>query len=65
MQLGAQLKVGLLHINDQTVNDETVNPFGGFGASGNATRIGGPANPDEFTQWQWMTIQPEAPHYPF
>ncbi|TPT53249.1 benzaldehyde dehydrogenase [Acinetobacter baumannii] len=65
MQLGAQLKVGLLHINDQTVNDETVNPFGGFGASGNGTRIGGPANVDEFTQWQWMTVQAEAPHYPF
>jgi benzaldehyde dehydrogenase (NAD) len=65
MQLGAQLNVGLLHINDQTVNDETINPFGGFGASGNATRIGGPANPDEFTQWQWMTIQAEAPRYPF
>ena len=65
MQLGAQLKVGLLHINDQTVNDETVNPFGGFGASGNGTRIGGPANADEFTQWQWMTVQAQAPHYPF
>ena len=65
MQLGAQLKVGLLHINDQTVNDETVNPFGGFGASGNGTRIGGPANVDEFTQWQWMTVQAQAPHYPF
>lgn len=64
MQLGQQLNVGLLHINDQTVNDEVVNPFGGFGASGNATRIGGPANADEFTQWQWMTIQPQAPHYP-
>lgn len=65
MQLGVQLKVGLLHINDQTVNDETVNPFGGFGASGNGTRIGGPANADEFTQWQWMTVQAQAPHYPF
>lgn len=65
MQLGSKLKVGLLHVNDQTVNDETINPFGGFGASGNGTRIGGAANPDEFTQWQWMTIQPEAPHYPF
>ena len=65
MQLGQQLNVGLLHINDQTVNDETVNPFGGFGASGNGTRIGGPANADEFTQWQWMTVQAQAPHYPF
>jgi len=46
------------------VNDETLNPFGGFGASGNGTRIGGPANIDEFTQWQWMTIQSQAPLYP-
>lgn len=65
IELGNQLKVGLLHINDQTVNDETVNPFGGFGASGNGTRIGGAANLDEFTQWQWMTIKTQAPHYPF
>lgn len=65
MKIGEQLRVGLLHINDQTVNDTVVNPFGGFGASGNGTRIGGSANLDEFTQWQWMTIHPDAPHYPF
>lgn len=65
MKVAQSLKVGLLHINDQTVNDETLNPFGGFGASGNGTRIGGPANVDEFTQWQWMTIQAQAPNYPF
>lgn len=64
ISLGQQLHVGLLHINDQTVNDETLNPFGGFGASGNGTRIGAPANIDEFTQWQWMTIQSQAPLYP-
>ena len=44
MAMGEQLRVGLLHINDQTVNDEVVNPFGGVGASGNGTSIGGPAN---------------------
>lgn len=65
MTLGNHLEVGLLHINDQTVNDDTINPFGGFGASGNGTRIGGIANPDEFSQWQWVTIKAEAPHYPF
>ena len=65
MRIAQQLNVGLLHINDQTVIDESFNPFGGFGASGNGTRIGGPANVEEFTQWQWMTIQAQAPNYPF
>ncbi|MCY0966187.1 benzaldehyde dehydrogenase [Parathalassolituus penaei] len=64
MALGEQLRTGLLHINDQTVNDEVINPFGGVGASGNGTSIGGPANWEEFTQWQWLTIKGEAPRYP-
>ncbi|WP_267118332.1 aldehyde dehydrogenase family protein, partial [Xanthomonas sacchari] len=64
MALGEQLRTGLLHINDQTVNDEVVNPFGGVGASGNGSSIGGPANLEEFTQWQWLTVKGAAPAYP-
>ncbi|MGX1186451.1 benzaldehyde dehydrogenase (NAD) [Pseudomonas sp. F-14 TE3623] len=64
LQLGEQLRTGLLHINDQTVNDEVVNPFGGVGASGNGTSIGGAANWEEFTQWQWLTLKADAPAYP-
>jgi benzaldehyde dehydrogenase (NAD) len=63
LKLGERLRTGLLHINDQTVNDEVINPFGGVGASGNGTSIGGPSNIDEFTQWQWMTVKGEAPAY--
>ena len=62
--IGNRLRTGLLHINDQTVNDDVVNPFGGVGASGNGTSIGGPANWEEFTQWQWVTIRGTAPTYP-
>jgi benzaldehyde dehydrogenase (NAD) len=65
LALGEQLHTGLLHINDQTVNDDVVNPFGGVGASGNGSAIGGPANWEEFTEWQWVTIKGEAPAYPF
>ena len=65
MQLAAQVRTGLVHINDQTVNDEPWAPFGGFGASGNGARHGGPANWDEFTQWQWVTMKHTAPRYPF
>ncbi|WP_175890125.1 benzaldehyde dehydrogenase [Burkholderia cepacia] len=64
LHMGERLRTGLLHINDQTVNDEVINPFGGVGASGNGTSIGGPANWEEFTQWQWLTIKGEAPLYP-
>ncbi len=65
MAIGQRLKSGLLHINDQTVADEVVNPFGGRGASGNGTSIGGPGDWEEFTQWQWVTVQNNAPTYPF
>lgn len=64
MALGRKLKVGMLHINDQTIADDVVNPIGGQGASGNGTTIGGPANWDEFSQWQWVTIRGQAPAYP-
>ena len=64
-RLGEQLQVGLIHINDQTVADDFVNPFGGVGASGNGGRHGGPANWEEFTHWQWVTIKDQATPYPF
>lgn len=64
LALGERIDTGLLHINDQTVNDEVINPFGGVGASGNGSSIGGPANWEEFTQWQWLTIKGDAPGYP-
>ena len=65
ISVGNRLNTGLLHINDQTVADEPHIPFGGTGASGNGTRIGGPANWEEFTQWQWMTIKDKPNPYPF
>jgi benzaldehyde dehydrogenase (NAD) len=63
--IGNRLRVGLLHINDQTVNDDVINPFGGKGRSGNGTNIGGPANWEEFTQWQWVTVKERPTLYPF
>jgi benzaldehyde dehydrogenase (NAD) len=65
LAVGNKLSTGLLHINDQTVADEPHIPFGGTGASGNGTRIGGPANWEEFTHWQWLTIKERPNPYPF
>ena len=41
-QLAERIPSGLVHINDQTVNDEAVAPFGGVGTSGTGSRHGGP-----------------------
>ena len=65
MALGGRISTGMLHINDQTVADDCVNPFGGRGCSGNGGSVGGPADIDEFTQWQWVTVQDVPNRYPF
>ena len=65
MAIGERLQCGLLHINDQTVADECINPFGGRGNSGNGGNVGGPADWDEYTQWQWVTVKDTPPRYPF
>lgn len=64
MAIADRLHVGLVHVNDQPVNDDSTMPMGGRGASGNGSRHGGPANWDEFTQWQWVTVRAKAPPYP-
>ena len=40
-------RTGMVHVNDQTLNDEATIPFGGMGASGNGGRYGGEANLDD------------------
>lgn len=65
MAVGERLEVGQLHINDQTVNGGPYAPFGGRGKSGNGTRVGGPADIEEFTQWQWVSVKQAATAYPF
>jgi benzaldehyde dehydrogenase (NAD) len=55
-----------VHINDQTVNDEALIPFGGVGESGTGSRHGGTeANLDAFTDVQWVTMRGDLPQYPF
>jgi benzaldehyde dehydrogenase (NAD) len=66
LELAERIPSGLVHINDQTVNDEAVAPFGGVGASGTGSRHGGPqANIDAFTETQWVTVRGDLPAYPF
>ena len=60
LELAERIPSGIVHINDQTVNDEAAAPFGGVGASGTGSRLGGADwNLDAFTETQWVTISGE------
>jgi benzaldehyde dehydrogenase (NAD) len=52
-----RIKAGMVHVNDQSINDEATIPFGGMGLSGNGGRFGADANLEAFTQWQWVTVR--------
>jgi acyl-CoA reductase-like NAD-dependent aldehyde dehydrogenase len=60
-----QIPTGIVHINEQTVDDEPNIPFGGLGASGTGARFGGTANLDAFTDTRWVTIRGDIAPYPF
>ncbi|HEX2023157.1 MAG TPA: aldehyde dehydrogenase family protein, partial [Acidimicrobiales bacterium] len=66
LALAEHIPSGIVHINDQTVNDEAHAPFGGVGVSGTGSRLGGAeANIEAFTETQWVTIRSEVASYPF
>lgn len=65
LALAERIPTGLVHINDQTVNDEAVAPFGGVAASGTGSRFGGDANLDAFTDLRWTTVRGDVARYPF
>lgn len=65
MAIGQQLRAGMVHINDQTVNDDATNPFGGPGIAGNGNSHGGPGDWEQFSTWQWVTVKDTPPQFPF
>lgn len=56
LDMALKLETGMVHINDQTVNDEPQAPFGGVKGSGYG-RFGGQAALDEFTELRWINVQ--------
>lgn len=63
--LAEKLRAGMVHINDQTVNEEPPAPFGGVGASSNGGHFGGVSNLELWTEWQWVTSREKAEPFPF
>lgn len=56
LDMAMRLETGMVHIGDQTVNDEPQVPFGGVKGSGYG-RFGGQAALDEFTELRWISVQ--------
>lgn len=56
LDMAFRLETGMVHIGDQTVNDEPQVPFGGVKGSGYG-RMGGQAALDEFTELRWINVQ--------
>jgi len=65
LDMARRIPTGIVHINDQTVNDEANAPFGGVGSSGTGSRHGGAqANIDAFTDTRWITMRREPGAFP-
>ncbi|MFC3493699.1 aldehyde dehydrogenase family protein [Glycomyces rhizosphaerae] len=66
LAIAERLPTGIVHVNDQTVDDEANAPFGGVGASGTGARFGGrEANLEAFTETRWITLRGHVQPYPF
>ncbi len=63
-EIARRLDTGMVHVNDQPLNDEPHVPFGGVGASG-IGRYNGEAIVREFTETKWISLQEEPRDYPF
>ncbi|MGH9106020.1 MAG: aldehyde dehydrogenase family protein [Acidimicrobiales bacterium] len=59
-----RLRTGIVHVNDQPVDDEPQAPFGGIGDSGYG-RFGGHAGLEAFMDLRWVTLQHGHRPFPF
>jgi aldehyde dehydrogenase (NAD+) len=64
LEIADALDVGMVHVNDQPINEERHVPFGGMKASGMG-RYNGEAILDELTEPKWISIQHKPRKYPF
>ncbi|WP_326842666.1 aldehyde dehydrogenase family protein [Streptomyces sp. NBC_01558] len=59
-----QIDTGMFHVNDATVHDEPLVPFGGEKHSG-IGRLNGETTVDAFTTTKWISVQHGRSRFPF
>ncbi|MFJ8588618.1 aldehyde dehydrogenase family protein [Streptomyces sp. NPDC093595] len=64
VRIAQRIHTGMIHINDATVHDEPIVPFGGEKHSG-VGRLNGEATVDAFTTYKWISIQHGRSRFPF
>lgn len=64
LQVAQKIRTGMIHVNDQSINDEPHIPFGGEKGSG-LGRLNGKWSLEEFTTIKWISIQHQPRSYPF
>ncbi|MEU0087102.1 aldehyde dehydrogenase family protein [Streptomyces sp. NPDC006274] len=64
VRLAKRVDTGMMHINDGTVHDEPIVPFGGEKRSG-LGRLNGDSMLDAFTTQKWISVQHGRSRFPF
>jgi aldehyde dehydrogenase (NAD+) len=64
LRVAQRIESGVVHINDATVADEPIVPFGGEKSSG-LGRLNGEAMVDAFTSTKWISVQHGRSAFPF
>lgn len=64
VQVAKRIHTGMIHINDGTVHDEPIVPFGGEKRSGTG-RLNGESMIDAFTTQKWISVQYGRSRFPF
>ena len=64
VRFAQRIETGMIHINDGTIADEPIVPFGGEKNSG-VGRLNGDATVEAFTTVKWISIQHGRSRFPF
>lgn len=64
VRIAKQIHTGMVHINDTTIADEPIVPFGGEKSSG-IGRLNGQSSIDELTTQQWISVNHGRRVYPY
>lgn len=64
VRVAQRIETGMIHVNDGTIADEPIVPFGGEKNSG-VGRLNGESTVEAFTTVKWISIQHGRSRFPF